>query len=40
MFAIRARRKQITEKDLLEAVQKVIKEGAKFSSTSRYLNYN
>ncbi|TPX33304.1 hypothetical protein SmJEL517_g03738 [Synchytrium microbalum] len=37
MFAIRARRKVATEKDFLEAVDKVIKSYAKFSSTSRYL---
>lgn len=40
MFAIRARRKAITEKDLLEAVDKVIKGYAKFSSTHKYLVYN
>jgi 26S proteasome regulatory subunit T1 len=37
MFAIRARRKVTTEKDFLEAVQKVIKSYAKFSSTPKYL---
>lgn len=40
MFAIRARRKAITEKDLLSAVDKVIKGYAKFSSTHKYLVYN
>merc|ERR1712216_118062 len=40
MFAIRARRKQITEKDLLAAVDKVIKGYKKFSSTPKYLVYN
>jgi len=40
MFAIRARRKMITEKDLLDAVEKVIKGYSKFSSTSRYMIYN
>ena len=40
MFAIRARRKMITEQDFLKAVEKVIKEGSKFSSTSRYMQYN
>lgn len=40
MFAIRARRKAITEKDLLDAVDKVIKGYAKFSSTHKYLVYN
>ncbi|KAJ3015159.1 UNVERIFIED_CONTAM: 26S proteasome regulatory subunit 7 [Siphonaria sp. JEL0065] len=37
MYAIRARRKVATEKDFLEAVQKVIKSYAKFSATPRYL---
>lgn len=40
MFAIRARRKSISEKDLLDAVEKVIKGYAKFSSTHKYLVYN
>mmetsp|Transcript_15751 Transcript_15751/g.17778 ORF Transcript_15751/g.17778 Transcript_15751/m.17778 type:complete len:437 (-) Transcript_15751:68-1378(-) len=40
MFAIRARRKQITEKDLLDAIQKVIKGYSKFSSTPKYMVYN
>jgi len=40
MFAIRARRKAVTEKDLLEAVQKVIKGYAKFSATPKYMVYN
>lgn len=40
MFAIRARRKAISEKDLLDAIQKVIKGYAKFSSTHKYLVYN
>ena len=40
MFAIRARRKMITEKDLLDAIEKVIKGYSKFSSTSRYMIYN
>jgi 26S proteasome regulatory subunit T1 len=40
MFAIRARRKAVTEKDMLDAVQKVIKGYAKFSSTPKYLVYN
>ncbi|OLL22313.1 26S protease regulatory subunit 7 [Neolecta irregularis DAH-3] len=39
MFAIRARRKVASEKDFLEAVNKVIKGGHKFSSTSQYLPY-
>lgn len=33
MFAIRARRKSISEKDLLDAIEKVIKGFAKFSAT-------
>jgi 26S proteasome regulatory subunit T1 len=36
MFAIRARRKVATEKDFLDAVNKVIKAYAKFSSTPKY----
>lgn len=40
MFAIRARRKLATEKDFLEAIQKVIKAYAKFSSTPKYMTYN
>ena len=35
MYAIRARRKQITEKDMLEAINKVIKGYAKFSATPK-----
>ena len=40
MFAIRARRKSISEKDLLDAVAKVIKGNSRFSSTPKYLVYN
>lgn len=40
MYAIRSRRKVATEKDFLEAVNKVIKSYAKFSSTPRYMTYN
>lgn len=40
MFAIRARRKMATEKDFLDAVNKVIKAYAKFSATPRYMTYN
>lgn len=40
MFAIRARRKVATEKDFIDAVNKVIKAYAKFSSTPRYMTYN
>ena len=42
MYAIRARRKLATEKDFLEAVNKVIKGYQKFSSTPkvfRFLSY-
>lgn len=40
MFAIRARRKSITEKDFLESINKVIKGYQKFSSTPKYMVYN
>jgi len=40
MFAIRARRKAVNEKDFLDAVQKVIKGYAKFSATPQYMVYN
>ena len=40
MMAIRDRRKIITEKDFLGAIEKVIKQGAKFSSTAKYMVYN
>lgn len=40
MFAIRDRRKIATENDFFKAVEKVISEGAKFSSTASYLSYN
>ena len=40
MFAIRARRKAISEKDLLEAIEKVIKGYSKFSATQKYMVYN
>jgi len=40
MFAIRARRKCINEKDLLDAIDKVIKGYQKFSSTQKYMVYN
>jgi len=40
MFAIRARRKAVTEQDMLDAVQKVIKGYSKFSATPKYLVYN
>ena len=40
MFAIRARRKTVTEQDFLDAVQKVIKGYQKFSATPKYMVYN
>lgn len=40
MFAIRARRKTVTEKDLKDAIDKVIKGYSKFSATSKYMVYN
>ena len=40
MYAIRARRKTVTEKDFLDAVTKVIKGYSKFSATPKYMVYN
>ncbi len=40
MYAIRARRKVATEKDFLDAINKVIKGNSKFSATPRYMTYN
>eukprot|EP00735_Rhodelphis_limneticus_P011037 TRINITY_DN4085_c0_g1::TRINITY_DN4085_c0_g1_i1::g.11905::m.11905 TRINITY_DN4085_c0_g1::TRINITY_DN4085_c0_g1_i1::g.11905 ORF type:complete len:426 (-),score=98.52,sp/P0DKK0/PRS7B_ORYSJ/84.67/0.0,AAA/PF00004.24/1.5e-40,AAA_22/PF13401.1/0.00028,AAA_22/PF13401.1/3.1e+03,AAA_2/PF07724.9/0.00032,AAA_5/PF07728.9/0.00088,AAA_16/PF13191.1/0.001,AAA_17/PF13207.1/1.9e+03,AAA_17/PF13207.1/0.013,AAA_19/PF13245.1/0.0054,DUF815/PF05673.8/0.0069,RuvB_N/PF05496.7/0.017,AAA_28/PF13521.1/0.023,AAA_33/PF13671.1/0.0 len=40
MFAIRARRKTVSEKDLLDAINKVIKGYSKFSATPKYMLYN
>jgi len=40
MYAIRSRRKAITEKDFLDSVNKVIKGYQKFSSTPKYMVYN
>lgn len=40
MFAIRARRKSVSEKDFLDSVNKVIKGYKKFSSTPKYMVYN
>lgn len=40
MYAIRDRRKAISEKDLLAAIDKVIKGYSKFNSASKYLVYN
>lgn len=40
MFAIRARRKTISEKDFLDSVNKVVKGQHKFSATAKYMVYN
>jgi len=40
MFAVRSRRKSIAEKDLLDAIEKVIKGYSKFSATQKYMVYN
>lgn len=40
MFAIRARRKIVTEKDFLDAIDKVVKSYSKFSATPKYLLFN
>ncbi|EAY10016.1 proteasome endopeptidase complex, putative [Trichomonas vaginalis G3] len=40
IIAIRARRKAVTEKDFLDAINKVIKAYAKFSATPSYMQYN
>ena len=40
MFAIRSRRNTVTEKDMIDAVNKVIKGYQKFSSTPKYMTYN
>jgi len=40
MYAIRARRKTVLERDFLEAINKVIKAYAKFSATPKYMVYN
>mmetsp|Transcript_29242 Transcript_29242/g.57215 ORF Transcript_29242/g.57215 Transcript_29242/m.57215 type:complete len:405 (+) Transcript_29242:42-1256(+) len=40
MFAIRKGRKFVNENDFLKAINKVIKEYARFSATPKYLNYN
>lgn len=40
MYAIRARRKSVSEKDFLDSVNKVIKGYRKFSSTSKYMHFN
>merc|ERR1712029_1243831 len=40
MFAIRARRKSISEKDMLDSINKVVKGYSKFSATPKYMVYN
>ena len=40
MFAIRSRRKSISEKDLMDSIEKVIKGYSKFSATQKYMVYN
>mmetsp|Transcript_4294 Transcript_4294/g.5571 ORF Transcript_4294/g.5571 Transcript_4294/m.5571 type:complete len:454 (+) Transcript_4294:133-1494(+) len=40
MFAIRARKKSVSEKDFLDSVNKVVKGYKKFSSTPKYMVYN
>jgi len=40
MFAIRARRKSVSEKDFLDSVEKVIKGYRKFSAMPKYMVYN
>lgn len=40
MYAIRARKKSVSEKDFLESVNKVVKGYKKFSSTPKYMVYN
>ena len=40
MYAIRARRKSVSEQDMMDAIEKVIKGYKKFSSTTKYMQYN
>jgi len=40
MYAIRSRRKTIAEKDLIDAINKVVKGYSKFSATPKYMVYN
>uniref|UniRef100_A0A7S3D2F1 AAA+ ATPase domain-containing protein n=1 Tax=Palpitomonas bilix TaxID=652834 RepID=A0A7S3D2F1_9EUKA len=40
MYAIRSRRKMVTEKDFIESINKVIKGYSKFSATPKYMVYN
>jgi len=39
MFAIRDRRKAVTEKDMMDAINKVVKGYAKFSATPKYMAF-
>ena len=40
MFAVRARRKTVTERDFLDAVEKVIRRDRKFTGFAKYQAYN
>lgn len=40
MFAVRSRRKVVTERDFLQAIEKVVKGYQKFSSTAKYMAFN
>ena len=40
MFAIRARRKTVTERDFLDAVDKVIRRDRKFTGFAEYQAHN
>lgn len=40
MFAIRRKNRFVEEKDFLKAINKVVKEYARFNATPRYLTYN
>ncbi|CDJ33070.1 26S protease regulatory subunit 7, related [Eimeria mitis] len=40
ILAIRARKKSISEKDFIEAINRVIKSYKRFSATAKYMVYN
>ena len=40
MFAIRSRRKTVSERDFLDAVDKVIRGYKRFSAVAKYQSYN
>lgn len=40
IFAIRSRRKSVSERDFLDSIAKVIKGYKKFSSTPKYMIFN